>query len=332
MRRNLRKVSIFLIALGPQAAGEIMKRLPEEMVEQLTASIAALGRVTKEERAAAMSEFMRKSRDAAGLTVGDETSAKNILEAGFGPQKASTLLSRVTSYSECTSFEHLKNVDSLTVANYLKNEHPQTVAIVLAHMDPRFSGPILGLLPASMQGEVAYRMATLDTPNREALAIVEQVIGKQVQSEFGRHQRKFGGRKQVAEILNEIERERWTEILDEVREIDDAVANEVKNLMFVFDDIVSLDDRFIQEILKEIDAKELTLALKGATPEIKEKVFGNMSKRAALGIQEDMEYMGPVRLVDVEEAQQRIVEVVRRLEEAGTIVLGKGGKDAEMVS
>ncbi len=331
MKRNVRKAAIFLIALGHRTAGAVMKEMPEELVEQLTGAIAGLGRVSPEERSGVLGEFVRKGREVAGTAVGDEASAKSILEAGFGSQKASSLLSRVTSYSECKSFEHLKNVDPLTVANYLKNEHPQTVAIVLAHMDPRFSGPILGLLPASMQGEVTYRMAVLDAPNREALALVEEVIGKQVQSEFGRHQRKFGGRKQVAEILNEIERETWNEILDEVREIDDAVADEVKNLMFVFDDLVTLDDRYIQEILKEIDAKELTLALKGATREIKDKIFGNMSKRAALGIQEDMEYMGPVRLVDVEEAQQRIVEVVRRLEEAGTVVLGKGGKDAELV-
>ena len=136
----------------------------------------------------------------------------------------------------------------------------------------------------------------------------------------------------MAEILNEIDREVWQEILDEMREIDDEVANEVNNLMFVFEDIVLLNDPHIQEILKEIDGKELTLALKGATDEIKDKIFGNMSKRAAEGIKEDMEYMGPVRLAEVEEAQQRIVEVVRSLEEAGTITIGKGGKDAEMVS
>jgi flagellar motor switch protein FliG len=199
-------------------------------------------------------------------------------------------------------------------------------------MDPRHSGPILALLPAAMQGGIAHRIAVLDRPNREALAIVESVIAKQVQGEFSQAHRRFGGKKQVAEILNEIDKETWQEILDEMREIDDECANEVKNLMFVFEDLMSLDDRCIQEILKEIDSKELTLALKGATQEIKNKVFKNMSKRAALGVQEDMEYMGAVRLQDVQDAQARIVEVVRSLEEAGTIVLGKGGKGAEMVS
>jgi flagellar motor switch protein FliG len=241
-------------------------------------------------------------------------------------------MSRVASYSDCESFEHLKKVDPLTVANYLKNEHVQTVAVVLAYMDPRNSGPILAMLPPAMQGEVAHRMAVLDKPNRETLSIVEDVIGKQIQGEFSEAQGQFGGKKQVAEVLNEMAKETWQEILDEMREIDDEVATEVKNLMFVFEDLISLDDRYIQEILKEIDGKELTLALKGATPEIQEKVFKNMSKRAAVGIKEDMDYMGAVRVTDVQEAQARIVEVVRSLEEAGTIVLGKGGTIAEMVT
>ena len=279
-----------------------------------------------------LSDFIAISSQISGIAFGGEETAKQILEAGFGTHKASSLLSRVTSYSEIKSFEHLRTLDALTVANYLKNEHPQTVSVVLAHMDPRDSGPILQLLPAELQGEVAYRMAVLDSPNAEALKVVEEVLSSQLQGEVNASRGKYGGRKQVAEILNETERETWQEILDEMREIDDEVANEVNNLMFIFEDIMLLNDKYIQEILKEIDGKELTLALKGATGEIQEKVLGNMSKRAAVGIREDMEFMGPVRLSEVEEAQQRIVEVVRSLEEAGTITIGKGGKDAEMVS
>ena len=175
-------------------------------------------------------------------------------------------------------------------------------------------------------------MAVLDTPNQDAL----RVGGAGPRRRSSRasstaSKSKYGGKKQVAEILNETERETWQEILDEMREIDDEVANEVNNMMFIFDDLVLLNDKYIQEILKEIDGKELTLAMKGATEEIQTKIFNNMSKRASLGIKEDMEFMGAVRLSEVEEAQKRIVEVVRSLEEAGTIVIGKGGKDAEMV-
>jgi len=328
----LKKAAVFLIALGPEAAGKILARLPETMVEELTHAIAGMGHVSYQDKKRILGDFVSSSSQISGVAFGGEDTAKQILEAGFGTRRASSLLSRVTSYSEIKSFEHLRSLDALTVANYLKNEHPQTVSVVLAHMDPRDSGPILELLPAELQGEVAYRMAVLDSPNAEALKVVEEVLASQLQGEVNASRGKFGGRKQVAEILNETERETWQEILDEMREIDDEVANEVNNLMFIFEDIVLLNDKYIQEILKEIDGKELTLALKGATEEIQEKIFGNMSKRAALGIKEDMEYMGPIRLSEVEEAQQRIVEVVRSLEEAGTITIGKGGKDAEMVS
>jgi len=330
--KNLRKAAVFIMALGPEAGGRVLASLSEDLVERVTHAIAHAGQVPFTEKKEVLADFVRLSSSISGIAFGGEETAKNILEAGFGTHRASSLLSRVTSYSQIKSFEHLRTLDALTVANYLKNEHSQTVAVVLAHMDPRDSGPILELLPAELQGEVAYRMAVLDSPNADALAVVEEVLATQLQGEVNASRGKYGGRKQVAEILNETERETWQEILDEMREIDDEVANEVNNLMFVFEDIILLNDKYIQEILKEIDGKELTLALKGATEEIQEKIFGNMSKRAALGIKEDMEYMGPIRLSEVEEAQQRIVEVVRSLEEAGTIVIGKGGKDAEMVS
>jgi len=329
---NTRKAAIFIMALGPESGGQVLAAMPESMVEQVTHAIANAGQVSYEEKKSVLSEFVSLSSSLSGIAFGGEETAKQILEEGFGTHRASSLLSRVTSYSEIKSFDHLRSLDALTVANYLKNEHAQTVSVVLAHMDPRDSGPILQLLPAELQGEVAYRMAVLDSPNADALRVVEEVLSSQLQGEVNNRAGKFGGRKQVAEVLNETGKEVWQEILDEMREIDDEVANEVNNLMFVFEDIVLLNDKYIQEILKEIDGKELTLGLKGATEEIQAKIFGNMSKRAATGIQEDMEYMGPVRLSEVEEAQQRIVEVVRSLEEAGTIVIGKGGKDAEMVS
>jgi len=329
---SVRKAAVFLMTLGPEAGGKVLSRLPESMVETLTHSIAGMGPVGFNEKKKTLNDFIASSGQISGIATGGEEMAKQILEAGFGARRATSMLSRVTSYSEIKSFEHLKNVDSLTIANYIKNEHPQTIAVVLAHMDPRSSGPILELLPAELQGNVAHRMAVLEAPNNETLKVVEAVLANQLQSEVSAKDTKYGGKKQVAEILNEIDRETWQEILDEMREIDDEVANDVNNLMFVFEDIVLMNDGNIQEILKEIDGKELTMALKGATEEIKEKVFSNMSKRAGEGIQEDMDFMGPVRLAEVEEAQQRIVEVIRSLEEAGTISIGKGGKDAEMVS
>ncbi|PID80531.1 flagellar motor switch protein FliG [bacterium DOLZORAL124_64_63] len=331
-QKSVRKAAVFLMALGSESGGKVMSKLPDDMVETLTQTIASIGHVTYAEKRAILKEFIAISSQISGLAFGGKETAKQILEAGFGTRMASSLLERATAFSEIKSFEHLKGVDPVTIANYIKNEHPQTIAVVLAHMDPRHSGPILELLPAELQGNVAHRMAVLEAPNQETLKAVEEVLARQLQSEVKAKDIQYGGKKQVAQVLNEIERETWQEILDEMREIDDEVANEVNNLMFVFEDIVLMSDPNIQEVLKEIDGKELTMALKGATEEIKGKIFGNMSKRAAEGIAEDMEYMGPVKLSEVEEAQQRVVEVIRSLEEAGTISLGKGGKDAEMVS
>ncbi len=330
--KSLRKASVFLMALGSENAGKVMSKLPDDVVETITSQIASIGHVTYGEKRKVLSDFIEISSQISGLAFGGKETAKQILEAGFGTRMADSLLQRATAFNEIKSFEHLKSVDPVTIANYIKNEHPQTIAVVMAHMDPRNSGPILELLPAELQGDVAHRMAILEAPNQETLKAVEEVLARQLQSEVTAKDVQYGGKKQVAQILNEIERETWQEILDEMREIDDEVANDVNNLMFVFEDIVMMNDANIQEILKEIDGKELTMALKGATEEITSKIFGNMSKRAAEGIAEDMEYMGPVKLSEVEEAQQRVVEVIRSLEEAGTITIGKGGKDAELVT
>jgi flagellar motor switch protein FliG len=328
----MRKAAVFLMALGTDTGGRVLSNLPESLVEKVTHAIATAGHVTFDDKKRVMAEFIQKSSTMAGIAFGGEETAKQILESGFGSHRASSLLSRVTNYSEIESFESLRMIDPLTLANYLQHEHPQTIAVVLAHMDPRSSGPILQLLPSEIQGDVAYRIAVLDSPNPDTLRIVEEVLATTLQGHIAASQEKYGGLKQVAEILNEIDRETWQEILDEIREIDDETASEVNDLMFVFEDLVMLNDKYIQEVLKEIDGRELTLALKGATQEIQRKIFGNMSKRAALGIQEDMDYMGPIRLSEVEHAQRRIVEVIRSLEEVGTIVIGKGGKDAEMVT
>jgi len=223
----IRKASVFLMALGPSVAGTIMSKLPEQMVEDLAHSIASIGHVTLSEKNSVLSEFVANSGKISGLSFGGEETAKQILEAGFGNRRASSVLSRVTNYNEIKSFEHLKNVDPLTIANYLQNEHAQTVAVVLAHMDPRSSGPILELLPPEQQGDVAHRMAVLEAPNTETMKAVELVLAGQLQGEITARDTQYGGKKQVAEILNEIDREVWQEILDEMREIDDEVANEI---------------------------------------------------------------------------------------------------------
>lgn len=326
----LRKAAVVLIGLGPHVSGEVLKRLPEQLVERLTAAIAATDKVDPDERKRVFQELYKFRTTNAEFSRGGEDFALKMLEQAVGTHRASKMMSQATGFGDDINFEMLKRVDPLTVSNFLKSESPQTVALVLSHLDPRSAGPILSHLPSSMQAEVAYKMAVLDKPNPEYVREVEATLAKQVKGEYEEGSRTYGGSKQVAELLNEIDQEVWTEILDEMRELNEETAVEVKNLMFVFEDIVTLDDRYVQEFLKEIDSKELTLALKAATEDAKNKIFGNMSKRAAAGIMEDMEYMGPVRLSEVQEAQQRVVDVIRRLEEEGSIVLG-GGKGADVI-
>lgn len=205
------------------------------------------------------------------------------------------------------------------------------MALVLAHVDPRWAGPILAKLPSAMQAEVAFKMARLGQPNPEYVRLVEVALSKGVKGEYEATQRQYGGSKQVADLFNQIDQEVWSEILEDMKQLDNEKALEVKNLMFVFEDIVGLEDKYVQEMLKEVDSKELALGLKAASDQVKLKIFKNMSKRAAGGIQEDMDYMGAMRLSEVQEAQQRIVDVLRRLEEAGTVVLSGGPKGDVLV-
>ena len=331
-KTTLHKIAVLMISLGPKVAGQVIKRLPEELLEKITAEISEVNLIATEDKAEALQEFIDLRRRSSGVEFGGENSALEILEEALGKRQADTVLNRATGFSDMQGFDNLKRVDNLTVMNYLKNEHPQTIALVLSYVDPRSSGPIIQLMPAAMQGAIAHRMATLERPNNHALKIVEDTISGLVRDEIAGETRAFGGRKQVAAILNEIDQESWLEIIDDVREIDDECATEIKNLMFVFEDLINLDDHYIQEILKEVKGKELATALKGTPNNIKEKIFKNMSKRARAGISEDMEYMGPIPIQEVEEAQQKIVSVVRRLMDEGVIVLGRGGGGASMVT
>ncbi len=332
MDMELRKVAVLLISLGPKVAGQIIKQLPEEIVEKVTAEIARIRLVTPEEKAEAVEEFIEKRRRASGIEFGGESTAMELLEEALGKRHADTILNRATGFSELQGFDNLARMDALTVMNYLKGEHPQTIALILSHVDPRASGPIIAMLPSELQGRVAINMAVLEKPNREALKIVEEIVSRVAQGEIAEEGRKFSGKKHVAAMLNEIDQESWLAIIDEMREIDDEAATEIKNLMFVFEDIVNLDDLYVQEVLKEVKGRDLAVALKGTPNNIQEKIFKNMSKRAAAGIKEDMEYMGPVPLSEVEEAQGKVVSVVRRLMDEGVIVIGKGGGGATMVT
>lgn len=328
----MRKIAILMISLGPKVAGQVMKRLPEDMIDRITAEISEVNLIAAEDKSEAVDDFVEIRRRAAGVEFGGENSAMEILEEARGKRDADNVLKRGTGDGDQEGFDNLEKVDALTVTNYLKNEHPQTIALVLSHVAPRVGGPIMELMPPSLQGGIAHRMAVLENPDREALEIVESIVGNAVQGERSNESREFGGSKRVAALLNEIDQETCLEIIEDMREIDDECAEEIENLMFVFEDLADLDGHCIREVLEEVKGEELALALKGTPQDIREKIFRNMSKSAGAGIREDLESMGPAPLQDVEEAQQKMVSVVQRLMDEGIIVPGKGGAGACMVT
>ncbi len=330
-RSGMEKAAILVITLGPKLAAPIYRHLEEPEIEALTAEIARLGRISEEDKREVLDEFFQLTMREGQISEGGLDLAQEILNSALGKQKANAIISRLLDFREGTAFDALRKADAVTVANVLKKEHPQTIAIVLAHMDSRQVGPVLAKLPEELRGEVAYRIATLERPNPEVIQVMDEVINAAMAEDIGELARQRGGAKKVAEALNEVDRETWVEILDEVEEFSKEVAQDVRNQMFIFEDIMMLDDKSVQELLKNVDGKELAVALKATSDGVKDKIFSNMSKRAAEGIKEDIEYMGPVRLSDVEEAQQRIVDVLRKLEEEGVVVIGRGGSAAVMV-
>jgi len=306
-----KKAAIVMVALGTKASSEIFKNLDEHEVEMLTTEIARLDNISSAIREAVLEEFHNLA-----------------MAQALGPRKAKEIMEKVQQSIRTTGFNLLENVDPKQLVNFIQKEHPQTIALLLAHMEPVHAAPIISALPQELQVDVATRIATMESISPETLDQVEEVLVDQVKALFGGDVSEIGGVKAVAEMLNSVDRGAEKNILGNLERENPELATEIKNLMFVFEDVMLLDDRSMQRVLKEIDTKELAMALKGASEELQEKFFRNMSSRASEMIKEDMEYMGPIRLKDVEEVQQRIVDVIRRLEEDGEIIIsGRGGEE-----
>ena len=327
-----KKAAIIMVALGSEASSEIFKNLNEFEIEQLTAQIARLEGVTPEMREAVLEEFHHLLMAQKFITQGGIGYAEEVLKQALGPRKAKEIIEKVQQSIRTTGFSMLDNVDPNQLINFIQKEHPQTVSLLLAHMSPDKAAIILSGLPQEMQVDVSSRIATMESISPEVLSQVEQVLSQTMKNMFSGDTTEIGGVKQVAEMLNQIERGSQKNILGNLERDDPELATEIKNLMFVFDDIMFIDDKGMQQVMKEIDTKQLSLALKGSSEGVQEKFFKNMSSRAAEGVKEDMQFMGPVRLKDVEVAQQKIVEVVQRLEQAGQLVIsGRGGGDDDIV-
>jgi flagellar motor switch protein FliG len=327
-----KKAAIIMVALGSDASSQIFRNLEESEVERLSTEIARLGNVVPEAREAVLEEFYNLAMAQQYVSQGGIDYAREILEAALGPRKAKEILEKVQQTIRTTGFNLLENVDPKQIVNFIQKEHPQTIALLLAHMEPKNAAPIISALPAELQVNVSQRIATMESISPETLDQVEEVLVSQIKSLFGGDVSEIGGVTAVAELLNNVDRGAVKNILGNLERDNPELATEIKNLMFVFEDVLLLDDRSMQRVLKEVDSKELAMALKGASEELQEKFYRNMSSRAAEMIREDMEFMGPIRLKTVEEVQQKVVDVIRRLEEDGEIIIsGRGGDEAIIV-
>jgi flagellar motor switch protein FliG len=327
-----KKAAILVASLGPEASSRVLGSLTDEDIETLTLEIATLGKIDADVRRKVMEEFYQMLRAKEYITTGGMEYAQRILEGALGSDKAVQILTRLQSSLQDIPFEFIKKADPNQIINFIQDEHPQTIALILAHLDPDVSATIVSALPQPVQAEVIMRIATMDRTPPEIVKEIESILERKAATVLSHGFTFAGGVKDVAEVLNRVDRATEKSILAVLEEKDAELADEIKNHMFVFDDLVLVDDTGIQKTLREIDNKDLALALKAASDDVKQKIFKNMSERARQLIEEEIEFMGPVRLRNVEEAQQKIVTVIRRLEEAGEVIIaGRGGGEDELV-
>ncbi len=324
--RGVQKAAVVLVSLGAEASAKIMKHLSDDEVERLTLSIAEFPRISMETREGIIEEFARMCAASGYIAEGGIAYAKEVLERAFGPQKASETLEKLAAYSRMQPFSFARKTDPNQLFNFIQGEHPQTIALIMAHLESEQAADILSALSSEDQTEVARRIAQMERTSPEVLEEVERLLETRVSSLMTRTYTTVGGVESAVNILNHVDRTTEKTILDTLFTDDPELAEEIKKRMFVFEDIVTLDDRAIQLVLREVDSRDLVFALKAVSDEVKGRILKNVSSRAREMILEEMDLLGPVRIKEVEEAQQRIVSVIRRLDEAGQIVIARGGE------
>ncbi|WP_134700374.1 flagellar motor switch protein FliG [Ammoniphilus sp. YIM 78166] len=325
------KAAILLISLGPETSAQVFKHLREDEIEDLTLEIANVRRVDNFVKEEVVDEFHQIAIAQDYISQGGIGYAKDILERALGQQKAMDIINRLTSHLHVRPFDFARKADPSQILNFIQNEHSQTIALVLSFLEPAQASAILSALPHERQADVAKRIALMDSTSPEVISEVEQVLEQKLSQTITQDYSKAGGIEATVAILNNVDRSTERTILDTLEIQDPELAEEIKKRMFVFEDIVTIDDKSIQRIIRDVENQDLMLALKVASEEVKEAIFRNISKRMVQTFKEEMEYMGPVRLRDVEEAQTRIVSTIRRLEEAGEIIISRGGGDEIIV-
>ncbi len=328
---NLRKAGILMLMLGDEASSAIFKYLSEDEVTKLSAEITTLGAVSPNEAEDVLDEFYQLELAASYFAQGGLDYAKKLLIKAFGPDVAKKLLDRIVRTLKPTGFDALQKADPQQLSKFIQNEHPQTIALILAHLDATQAAGLLSSLPDEIRADVVIRMANLEEISQDVISKITAILDKKLESIGNIARHSYGGLKAVAELVNRMESSMGKELLESIESTDPSLALNIRNMMFVFDDILLLGDPEIREILQRVDKKSLTLALKGTSDEIREQFFKNMSNRAVELLKEDMEFMGPVRVKEVEQAQQEIIAIIRQLDEEGLINLKGSGGDQYVV-
>lgn len=328
---GLQKAAILLIALGPERSANVFKHLKEDEIEELTLEIANTRNITPKVKDAVISEFYQVCLAQQYIAEGGINYAKEVLEKSFGADRAMDVIGKLTASLQVKPFEFIRKTDASQLLNFIQDEHPQTIALILSYLSAAQSALILSALPPDRQADVAKRIAIMDRTSPEVIKEVEKVLESKLSSLVNQDYTIIGGVDAVVEILNTVDRGTEKHIMETLEIEEPELADEIRKKMFVFEDILMLDDRSIQRVLREVENSELAVALKGANEEVQNVIFNNMSSRLSAMIKEDMEYMGPVRMKDVEEAQQKIVNIIRKLEDSAEIVISRGGGDEIVV-
>jgi flagellar motor switch protein FliG len=325
------KAAILLISLGPDISAQVFKHLKEEEIEKLTLEIANQRKITQEQKDRVIAEFHQMCLAKEYISSGGIDYAREIIEKALGSEKAVMIINRLTSSLQIRPFDFARKTDPSQLLNFIQNEHPQTIALIMAYLQPEQSATIISALPPDRQVDVAKRIATMDRTSPDVIKDVERILERKLSSLVTQDFTAAGGVDSIVEVLNRVDRTTERTIIENLEVQNPELAEEIKKRMFVFEDIVLLDDRSLQLVLREIDSKDMALALKASSSEVGEKIYKNMSKRASEMLREEIQYMGPVRIRDVEESQQKVVNVIRRLEESGEIIVSRGKGDEIIV-
>ena len=328
---GIQKAAILLIALGPERSADIFKHLKEDEIEELTLEIANTRSVSPQVKGDVLNEFYQICLAQQYIAEGGIGYAKELLDKALGEDRAKEVITKLTASLQVRPFEFVRKTDPSQLLNFIQDEHPQTIAMILSYLTSAQAALVIGALPPEKQADVAKRIAMMDRTSPDVIKEVERVLEKKLSSLVNQDYTIVGGVDAIVNILNTVDRTTEKHIMESLEIEEPELADEIRKKMFVFEDILLLDDRAIQRVLRDVDNADLGVALKAANEEVQNVIFKNLSKRLAAMIKEDMEFMGPVRMKDVEEAQQKVVSVIRKLEDSGEIVISRGGGDEIVV-